>query len=90
MINGGAFLVYCGEKWRLRPVFLRGGGNRFEDGAPAAFADLIRKDEIVGRLTGLLAFQRYGWRHAAHAQSLRNRRPLYPLDEFHGHVPVMI
>jgi hypothetical protein len=50
----------------LRTVFLCRCGNRLEGGAPAAFADFIRVDEIVGRLAALLAFERHRPRHAAH------------------------
>src|SRR5580698_3233956 len=71
-------------------MFFRGRGNRLEGGAPAAFADFIRVDEVVRGLAALLAFERHGPRHAAHAQSARTRLPLDPLDKFHGYVAIAI
>ena len=78
------------EFYFLRAVFLGRGGNRLESGAPASLAHFIGIDEIIGRLSALLAFQWHGPRNAAHVQPARAGLPLDPLDEFHGHVAVMI
>ena len=71
-------------------MFLGGSGNRLEGGAPAALAHLVGIHEVVGRFAALLAIERHGPCHAAHAQSARESLRLNPFDEFHGHVPIVI
>ena len=84
-----AFIKFVGI-YLLRAMFLGGSGNRLESGAPAAFANFIGIDEIVGALAALLAFKGDRARYTAHIQSAREGLPLDPLDKFHGYVAVAI
>jgi len=71
-------------------MFLGGSGNRLQGGAPAAFANFIGIDEIVGALAALLAFQGDWAGYTPYIQSAREGLPLDPLHKFHGYVAVAI
>jgi hypothetical protein len=71
-------------------VFLDRRHKRLEGGAPAAFADFIGVNEIVGRLPAPVALERHLPCDAANAQTSSESLPLDPLCKSHGDVPIEI
>jgi len=56
-------------------------GDGLQSGAPAAFAQLIRVDKIIGSLAALGAFHWDGPRDAANVEPTSEGLPFHPLAE---------
>jgi hypothetical protein len=72
----------------LNAVAVDRRGHWFERGAPAAFAQFIGIDKIIGGLVALRAFQRHWPGYAANAQAPRARLTFHPLAEFQCNVSI--
>ena len=70
----------------LEVIAFEGCRQGFQAGAPAAFANFVRVDEIIGGLVTFGAFDGHGSGHAANVEPASTRLPFHPFSEFPGDV----